>query len=432
MRLRPVAAFGRELGRQVICLIALRACLYLGAMASYFIGIMGTLTFTLGQGVVESACAVGLLNLAQMVGNAWGGSLIDRHGLRVHLRIAIALIVACGIAFQPLSATPVGVLAGAAFFGFALGFADLVARSYPAYLTSDATQLKRINSLIMLVGNISIVVGPIIGGVISLAFPTQAVFLFMGACAAVAVVPARWFRPLCEPGAAGASGAADGALASEGAGPHDPSGARGDAGRNAVAEGFSTIFSSSALTLLFWSTLLAFVGFGAFDPLESLYYRDVLHVGAEWLGWLSSAVGVGGIVGTVLAGYIPARHVTVRTLLVVLMMLGVSCILYVATSSPWVAMVGQIGVGVFNGAFMPLKDTLVQMNAPLTHIGRVSAAMTIGYNMGGVVPLLCAPALASVFGVQGTLLGASVVVATMPLIVLTVRGKALRELAQCS
>lgn len=403
--------FTGPLARQVTCLIALRACLYLGAMASYFIGIMGTLTFTLGQGVVESACAVGLLNFAQMAGNAWGGSLIDRRGVRAHLRIAIALIVACGIAFQPLSATPAGVLAGAAIFGFALGFADLVARSYPAYLTGRPDELKRINAILMLVGNVSIVVGPLIGGVIALALPTATVFLFMAACAALAVVPARWFRPLCAPRTAG-DAAESGDL--------DPLAAAADRG-NPVAQGFSAIFSSGTLTLLFWSTMLAFVGFGAFDPLESLYYRDVLRVGAEWLGWLSSAVGVGGVVGTVLAGAVPARHITVRTLLGVLTMLGASCVLYVATSSPWVAMAGQLCVGVFNGAFMPIKDTLVQMNAPLSHIGRVSAAMTIGYNMGGVIPLLCAPLLASVFGVQGTLLGASCAVTAVPAAILVAR-----------
>ena len=171
--------------------------------------------------------------------------------------------------------------------------------------------------------------------------------------------------------------------------------------------------------------MLCFLGYSAFDPLESLYYRDVLRVGAEWMGWLSAAAGVGGILGTALAGLIPGRHMNVRTLLAVLASMGAGCVLYVATSSPWVAMAGQLALGVFNGAFAPIRDTLVQMHTPLARVGRVSAAMLMGYNVAGVVPLLCAPVLARIFGVQGTLVGASVVVTVVPIAILLVRGRAL-------
>ena len=115
----------------------------------------------------------------------------------------------------------------------------------------------------------------------------------------------------------------------------------------------------------------------------------------------------------------------VRTLLAVLASMGAGCVLYVATSSPWVAMAGQLALGVFNGAFVPIRDTLVQMHTPLARVGRVSAAMLMGYNVAGVVPLLCAPVLARIFGVQGTLVGASVVVTVVPIAILLVRGRAL-------
>ena len=90
--------------------------------------------------------------------------------------------------------------------------------------------------------------------------------------------------------------------------------------------GFSVIFGSSVLTLLFWATLLSFMGYGAFDPLESLFYRDVLNVGAEWMGWLSALSGVGGLIGAALAGVMPPRLINVRALLVVLCITGsVAC-----------------------------------------------------------------------------------------------------------
>ena len=85
-------------------------------------------------------------------------------------------------------------------------------------------------------------------------------------------------------------------------------------------------------------------GYGAFDPLESFFYRDVLRVGVEWMGWLSSASGVGAVLGAVLALRLPPHLVNLKTLLVALMSVGLGSLLYVGTSyvawpssarSPW-------------------------------------------------------------------------------------------------
>lgn len=414
--LRSLASFSPDLSSQVRNLVALRFCLFLGAMSSYFIGVMGTLTFAMGGGVGQNAMAVALLNLFQMVGNASGGSFLDRRGPCRHLRWVVALLAVCGMLFQVVATSSTGVLVGAAFFGFCWGASDMVARSYPAYLSDDPDELKRINSLVMLASNAAIVIGPVVGGLIALLGSTQAVFLFLSACSLLSLVPGLRFRPLVEPADEPVAQPTEADRAADAPEPTS---------RDAALAGFQTIFSSRALTLLFWSTMLCFLGYSAFDPLESLYYRDALRVGAEWMGWLSAAAGVGGILGTALAGLIPGRHMNVRTLLAVLASMGAGCVLYVATSLPWVAMAGQLALGVFNGAFVPIRDTLVQMHTPLARVGRVSAAMLMGYNVAGVVPLLCAPVLARIFGVQGTLVGASVVVTVVPIAILLVRGRAL-------
>lgn len=58
----------QELTRQVRRLVAARLFLYLGAMSSYFIGVMGTLTFAMGAGVGDNAIAVALLNMCMVAG----------------------------------------------------------------------------------------------------------------------------------------------------------------------------------------------------------------------------------------------------------------------------------------------------------------------------------------------------------------------------
>ena len=83
-----------ELTRQVRRLVAARLFLYLGAMSSYFIGVMGTLTFAMGAGVGDNAIAVALLNMCMVAGQVKGGSLLDRVGPQRYFRVAAAGLIA--------------------------------------------------------------------------------------------------------------------------------------------------------------------------------------------------------------------------------------------------------------------------------------------------------------------------------------------------
>lgn len=54
--------------------------------------------------------------------------------------------------------------------------------------------------------------------------------------------------------------------------------------------------------------------------------------------------------------------------------------------------------------------------------------MGAGNNLAGAIPLLCAPALAHVLGVQGTLVAAGVLVAAAPLAILILRRREIESL----
>lgn len=138
------------------------------------------------------------------------------------------------------------------------------------------------------------------------------------------------------------------------------------------------------------------------------------------MGVLSGVSGVGGILGGIALMRLPARRVNLRSLLLVLALLGLACLVYVGTSLVVVAFVGQTLVGVAFGAFNPLQGTLVQADVPIESVGRVSSVMSLGFTVAGVVPLFLAPAFAEVVGVQGTLVGASVCVLVAPLAMLAV------------
>lgn len=397
----------RDLPRGTLSLAAVRLMLYLGVQAAYFIGIIGTLTYQLQASTAAIATAVGLFNLFIIIGNAAGGSVLDLYGPRVHTAVTLGVAAVSSILFQLVACTVTSVLAMSAGFGFATGLGFAYLSAYPAYLSDDAEVLKRVNALLSVVSNTAVMVGPAVGGVIAAVLPSQRVFVFAGALAVAAGLPAaRLLKRAEQARRRGAAGnGADGAPAAP---PDDETG-------GTFADSARTVFAVPSLALLFWVGVLAYAGYGAFDPLESLYYRDVLHVEISWMGWLSSTAGVGSVIGAALAMRVPRRHVNVRTLMVLIALEGAACILYVGTPYVACALAGQLLLGAAFGAITPLQNTLVQIHAPLKLLGRVNSVMNAGFNGAGVVPLLAAPVLAELFGVQGVLVGASCMVLLVPI-----------------
>lgn len=433
-----ILAEARALAPAARRLVLMRFLIYVGIQSCYFIGVLGTLTYSMDGEVASTAVVVALLNLFQIVGSFAGGAYLDARGPRLHFALLVIVMLAVDAFCIVFGGDMSALTFGAACLGFSLGFFEPVSRSYPAYLTADAIELKRINSALSIVSNIGVVVGPLIGGAIASVAPTRAVFAFMGACVVLAVIPAAGFRPVIgvrvEGGGQDAGPAAELTEGSAGAetdcraaGPSGrPAGSRSSLGpsghpagsRSSLIEGIRAVFSNAALSFLFWAGFLSYLGYGALDPLESLYYRDVLQVGVAWMGWLSAASGVGAVAGALLVLRIPVRRVTVQTLLVLLCGMGIGCLVYVGTPYVLVALVGQVLLGLAFGMIVPLQNTLVQMHAEVEVIGRANSMMTFGASAGGVIPLLMSPWLAAMLGVQGTLLLASVLVASFPVLVL--------------
>lgn len=409
-----------RLPRGAIALAAVRFLLYLGVQAAYFIGVIGTLTYELEASTAAIALAVGLFNLFIILGNACGGSLLDTRGPAVHTLVALATAAATSFAFQLVSVSMASVLAMSAGFGLATGLGFTFLSSYPAYLTIDTEELKRANALLSVVSNAAVVVGPTIGGIIATVLPAQRVFVFAGVLAILGVLPAAVLlrRIGGAPAAERALGRADDEVSSAGT----------------FADSARAVFSVPSLALLFLVGVLAYAGYGAFDPLESLYYRDVLAVDISWMGWLSSAAGAGSVAGAALAMRLPRRLVNVRTLLALIAFEGLACWLYVGTPYLACALIGQLLLGAAFGMVTPLTNTLVQMHAPLHMLGRVNSVMNAGFNGAGVVPLLAAPALANMFGVQEVMVAASIAVCMVPTICLVVRRERIARLvaAECA
>lgn len=379
-------------------LVAMRFLIYTGFQTSYFIGVIGTLTYADGASVVATSLAVMFMNVFVILGSFAGGAALDAWGPRRHFWLSIVGTLATGAAIIAFGDATETVLAGAVLLGFVMGFAQPIATSYPAYLTDDPVELKDINSTITMFSNVSIIVGPTLGGFAAAAASSRAVFVLMMLFTVLALIAGWGFKPR-EGRIAGRAG--------QSSSPNTPA-------RATFATSIKTVFTNSVLALLFCIIFLSNFGYGAFDPLESFFYRDVLHVGVEWMGWLSSACGVGAVLGAVVALRMPPRFVSLKTLLVALMTVGLGSLLYVGTPYVGVALIGQIALGVAWGVVNPLHNTIVQTTAPLEQLGRVNSVMGFGNMFAGVAPLAISPWLAATFGVQQTLVGAGIVVTAVP------------------
>lgn len=390
-------------------LVAMRFLIYTGFQTSYFIGVIGTLTYADDASVVATSLAVLFMNVFVILGSFAGGAALDAWGPRRHFRASIVGTLATGAAILAFGSATETVLADAVLLGFVMGFAQPIATSYPAYLTDDPVELKDINSAIAMFSNVSIIVGPTLGGFVAAAASSRAVFLLMMLFTVQALVAGWDFRPQTShaAGHTDADSAEEGERAGQSPDPNTSS-------RATFATSIKTVFTNSVLALLFCIIFLSNFGYGAFDPLESFFYRDVLHVGVEWMGWLSSASGVGAVLGAVLALRLPPHLVNLKTLLVALMSVGLGSLLYVGTPYVGVALVGQIALGIAWGIVNPLHNTIVQTTAPLEQLGRVNSVMGFGNMFAGVAPLAIAPWLAATFGVQQTLVGAGMVVTAVP------------------
>lgn len=176
-------------------LVAMRFLIYTGFQTSYFIGVIGTLTYADDASVVATSLAVLFMNVFVILGSFAGGAALDAWGPCRHFFLSIVGTLATGAAILVFDSATGIVLLGAVLLGFTMGFAQPIATSYPVYLTDDPVELKDINSAIAMFSNVSIIVGPMLGGFVAAATSSRAVFVLMMLFTALALIAGWSFKP---------------------------------------------------------------------------------------------------------------------------------------------------------------------------------------------------------------------------------------------
>ncbi len=163
--------------------------------------------------------------------------------------------------------------------------------------------------------------------------------------------------------------------------------------------------------LLIVQTLLR----GALTVLIAVLAVDVLALGGAAVGWLTAAIGVGGLVG----GFIAAAVVSVtrlgRTFVVGLLLWGLPLAALAVSPHPVVAYLALVLVGIGNAVEDAAAFTMIARLAPPKLVGRVLAATELLALTGIALGSFAAPLLIATIGVRGTLVALGGAVAVLAL-----------------
>jgi DHA3 family macrolide efflux protein-like MFS transporter len=376
--------------RDIMRVVAARFISRVGGEAAFFVGIWGKAAYDLRMDAGQIALLMAVLAVGSILGTMVAGVLIDRYDPRRVLAIAELVFVPTALAFLlPTTAWQFTALAG--LLGFFGAPALTASASIAPFLTGPDTGLEKVNAWIEGATSVSFVVGPGVGALLARFVSIDSVFVLDAATSLVAVFLIWGVRLHRVPAAAASASDAPAVPRS-----------------SALAElrdGLRYVYTNRALRYPVLLGTVMWIGFGSFGALEPLFYRDVLKVGIETLGYINAVFGLGLAAGAWLAARLPERLMTARGLALVSVLVGLGGVLYVGTRSIVIVAIGAITWGVVAGVTEVVLKVVMQSATPDEYMGRSMSAASMHRQAGELLPLAVSPSLARLFGVQPVLIG---------------------------
>ena len=171
-----------------------------------------------------------------------------------------------------------------------------------------------------------------------------------------------------------------------------------------LTSGNRFIFTHPALAFVITSMVSAMFVMSCLSPLFSIYVRDILHSGVFMYGVVSSAVGVGLIVGTATVNHF-GRDRSKKSIVLsglVTCAAGVALLGIFPAVSAAVATTFTMGFGI--SFVVVAAQTLMQQETPPSMLGRVSSSFMSVFSLAQVFGLLLSGHLAVWFGIRAVFL----------------------------
>ena len=375
--------------RNVRAVVLARLISRVGGEAAFFVGIWGKAAYELDATPAQLAVVMAALGVASLIGASIAGVLVDRFDPR-------RVVIWGEVAFVPATlamvfADTIPALAAATFALGLVGTPVFTAiSSFGPFLTGDEGRLTKINSWIEGASWTAFVLGPAVGALLAGSIGIDSIFV-------LDAVTSLFGAALVWPVSVRQMARTETRLG----------------GWGELKDGFRISYGNPRLRFYLWLGSSVWLLFGVFSALEPLFYRDVLGVEVEALGWVNSIFGIGLISGTVISARLPERMRTARWLTTLVGLNAVGVLAYVGTDILTVVVLAAPLWGVIIGPMAPLHRTRIQVNSQERPVGRIMGVNHIHSEVGHLLPLAFAPAVAALLGVQQTLLAAGTVVAVV-------------------
>lgn len=373
--------------RNLALVVGARFISRLGGTAVWLVGTLGGAAYVFDATPSQLASMSIVNGLAAIVGSLVAGMLIDRFGPRKVMVVAEILSIPPVLWMMVAPSLPLFVVGSALFSLFGVPTWTAGA-SFAPFITSGREQLERANSYIETGSSIGFVLGPSVAALIETWFGIHSVFWVMAVASMVAAALA-WMTRIDETPAAREHGNA----------------------WSDFTAGLRIAYTTRTLRYFILLGTAVWFGFGAFQALESLFYRDVVGVGVEWLGWMNTLFGLGLVTGAALLPRLPKTIMSATGLSLLTVLVGVGTVSYVgSTELVWIAP-GAFVWGTSIGAMEPLLRTLVHLDSPHEYVGRIVGTLQWHRTAGELLPLAFVPTFAVTLGIQQTLIAGGVLVA---------------------
>jgi MFS family permease len=193
--------------------------------------------------------------------------------------------------------------------------------------------------------------------------------------------------------------------------------------RSGILEGFRYVRSNriilSLIALIALNTIFVFPAISVMLP---LYVRNILHLGAQSMGWLMAVSGSGAFLGSI--GLLSvAREHRLKFMGGNVLAIAVGVFLMSRSQSFLLTAFAMGAIAIALSMNFGLANTIVQEQAPAPLRGRVSAV--VGMSFFGLMPIagLITPGLSDLIGMRTTLGIASVIYGIAAAAVLSLAGR---------
>ncbi len=240
-------------------------------------------------------------------------------------------------------------------------------------------QVREANSLYAIGSNFARIVGPALGGAVMAVFDLHAVVLldtasYLVSAAFVVLIALPWQTTAPQAGSVSVRAALS------------------DVWRDWV-EVLQLVRTNRFLAGIFITIGVTMIGDAMVSPLFVMYVEDVLHGGAQELGWVLAARGLGGMIGGMLLGQLGRRISTSTLITGGIALTGLIFLVIVNVSKLVVVLPLFVLIGIPAMAWVITPEAAIQQHGDAQYLGRIFGAygtttaisMLIGMGTAGLL-----------------------------------------------